>query len=468
MDTFGPTYLQRLADPLLKEQTPVQRMARRAMNYRGEGDYRRNLRGRGDYSGNRFSLFDFGSAFSGNTVQNRMDNMKLSGLGDYAGNAIIAGSGGPPAGITVNASDDLTGDIYLSHKEYVGQVTASCTVNGQTSTPFQTVTYPLNAGMEKTFPFLSQIANNYDLYEMQGLAFEYKPQYSDSGTTNNNLGRIMMVTQYDPDAPVFLNSRELQNYDYACSVKPSSGLIHGVETARIQSSVNIFYTRSADGSKSKVFTDLGNFTVATEGLPFPSTSVAGQTQILGELWVTYRVKLSRAKLGTTVGQGILYDMFGSRTVQIGQPFNTFTVANTNSGKFTVTPQANVALTSSTLRLAADPNLNSGFYKCDVYYETPGAADVALTLSLLNLTGVSVPFIATRTGTTQVLCPSRDNSQSFFNSTFYFQITSAAGIASTIDLFYNSAGGGSAASYIKLTITEEPVLTPLLLGNINTV
>jgi hypothetical protein len=52
------------------------------------------------------------------------------------------------------------------------------------------------------------------------------------------------------------------------------------------------YVRTGPSAKDLVFTDIGNFYIATEGVPF----AAAGTQIVGELWVTYRIKLSRANI----------------------------------------------------------------------------------------------------------------------------------------------------------------------------
>jgi len=98
----------------------------------------------------------------------------------------------------------------------------------------------------------------------------------------------------------------MENYDYANSCKPSQGLIHCVETAPSQRATRMLYTRTSASSKDKIFTDLGNFTIATTGIPNSSSVIT-----VGELWVSYKVKLSRAKLfGVSIsGTSIAYDCF---------------------------------------------------------------------------------------------------------------------------------------------------------------
>lgn len=110
-----------------------------------------------------------------------------------------------------------------------------------------------------------------------------------------------MATQYDPDASAFSNSTQMENYDYATACKPAEHMIHGVETKSRQRVTNMLYTRTGATSKDKILTDVGTFQVATEAVPLTLTAnvVAGGTSpsvSIGELWVAYKVKLSRANI----------------------------------------------------------------------------------------------------------------------------------------------------------------------------
>ena len=150
-------------------------------------------------------------------------------------------------------------------------------------------------GLLGSFPFLSQIAQNFTLYEFVGLVFEYRPLYGESGTSNS-LGKVIMATDYDPDAKVFGNSRAMENYDYAVSSKPSVGMLHGVETARRSTATNMLYVRTGEQVRDKIFSDYGLFQIATEGIPFDPSSAATATVTVGELWVSYKIRLSRATM----------------------------------------------------------------------------------------------------------------------------------------------------------------------------
>lgn len=248
----------------------------------------------------------------------RSTGRSLRGRGDYSympmqTNQIVKGSGQHP--LLVNSGKDLSGDVYFSHREFVGNVTAQATGTAGTSvqSAFQVNEYPINAAIAKTFPWLSQTAQNWVLYEFEGLMFEYRPTSGEFGNLSTNaLGKVIMATQYDPDAAKFGQSVQMENYDYATACKPAEHMVHGVETKTSQRAVNMLYTRTGNTTKDRVFTDLGVFQIATEGIPMTLTgsSTVTNTIVIGELWVSYRVKLSRANLFSNIlGNDVRTDVF---------------------------------------------------------------------------------------------------------------------------------------------------------------
>ena len=288
--------------------TDSQRYHRRAFNFKGPGAYfsanptiAAGLRAGGAWLGRLTGVP--GAAEVGRWGAGQAS--KWLGFGAYnqatSGNQLMVDSSQVP--VTVNTGNDETGDVYISHREFIMNVTATAAAAG--ATPFQQTVIPLNPGLSTSFPFLSQLAQNFELYDFNGLMFQYVPTSGESGAASNSLGKVLMATNYDPDASPFLNSIQMENYDYACSTKPSLGLIHGVETHNGQQVVNMMYVRTSDSStKDRSFTDIGKFTIATEGIP----AAAAGTQIIGELWATYNIKLSRASLyNSLLGLGIPTD-----------------------------------------------------------------------------------------------------------------------------------------------------------------
>jgi len=266
-------------------------------------------------------------------------------------NQIMAGSGQRP--LSVNASRGTSGDVFLSHREFISNVFASttATVTNGTALPtatnlstFTNITFPINTGLANTFPWLSQLAQNFTLYELQGLIFEYRPTSGEFGNlAGNSLGKVIMATDYDPDATPFTSSVQMENYDYATSCKPSQHMAHGVETKRTQTSVNMMYVRTGNVSRDKVFTDLGLFQIATEGVPVTTPAYSSSTAsgtyttnaAIGELWVTYKVKLSRATLyGSIQNSNVGNDYFLANNI------NGATIANGTQASIASVPALN--------------------------------------------------------------------------------------------------------------------------------
>lgn len=195
----------------------------------------------------------------------------------------------------INSASGREGDIVFSHTEFIGNVKASGTANGQTG--FEVRAFELNPGLRHVFPFLSQLAQNFTLYQWLGLAFEYRPVMSDYGNANSNsLGKVIMTTNYDPTEGTFASSIEAENEGYATAAKPSMGQRHFVENSPKQLLNRMFFVRTGESKKDLLDTDIGTFQLCTEGISLGAST----TSLIGELWVTYKVRLSRATLHSTV------------------------------------------------------------------------------------------------------------------------------------------------------------------------
>jgi hypothetical protein len=343
--------------------------------YRGRGDYikaaRTGLRlGRAAiaaFRAGRNSWRGTGDYAPGGEV---MENAPVTTYGGAVDNQLISG-GNPP--ISVNTSGDLTGDICFNHTEFLANVV----VAGPT---FANTSYAVNPGLQDSFPFLSQIARNFTLYEFEGLIFEFKPTSGEFGSGSNMLGKVIMATNYDPDAVPFTNSRDMENYDYAISNKPSLTARHGVETAPQQQALRMQYIRTGATSRDKIFTDLGLFQIATEGIPF-----AGN---VGELWVTYKVRLSRSLINTNpeLSPALYNALFTNVTPVL--PLNGGTTLNNTIGVFPVASNLVFPASSAGKRyliyycIACQNGSSSGF-------NAPIQTGTTLSVFLINYGGYDI-------------------------------------------------------------------------------
>jgi hypothetical protein len=150
---------------------------------------------------------------------------------------------------------------------------------------------PINPGLSSTFPWLAEIAANFEEYRILGMVFEYKTTSAASITsgTNTAMGVVMMATQYNANNAPLADKQHLENYEFATSCVPSISALHPVECAPNLNALSELYIRTAPvtGQDLRLY-DLGLFQCSTVG--FQSAN------IVGELWVTYEVEFFKPKL----------------------------------------------------------------------------------------------------------------------------------------------------------------------------
>lgn len=224
----------------------------------------------------------------------------ITGFGAYykkAGRAY----GRPPS--VVNHPD---GRVIIRHAEYLEDVPSA--------TAFAIATYPLNPGMQQTFPWLSRIAQNFEEWLPRGIFFEFKTTSSDmivTGSTTPALGQISMATQYNSLDSNFTNNVQLLNYENASTCKPSQNLRHYIECKRSQTVMDEMYIRTGPippNADLRLY-DLGKTSVS-------ASNMQTNGQYMGQLWVSYEIELRKPKIPSTLpieGVGIHWQIPAATT-----------------------------------------------------------------------------------------------------------------------------------------------------------
>jgi len=173
----------------------------------------------------------------------------------------------------------------VCHREYLGDIAGT--------TGFNNVGYPLNPGVATTFPWLSTVAQNYQEYRIHGLIFEFRPLITDF-VTSGAPGVVIMATNYNAAVPTYTTKQQMENSEYAVSVKPTLPLIHAVECDKAQTVLSELYVRTGTNPVNQDLRlyDMGLFQFATQQNP---------NQNLGELWVSYCVEFFKPELPPDVG-----------------------------------------------------------------------------------------------------------------------------------------------------------------------
>lgn len=262
----------------------------------------------------------------------------ITGFGDYSVKSNTLLSPTPPTII----NDSVKGGITFRHREYLRDIITSSTPGA-----FSIDSYLLNPGNEKAFPWLSQVSANFEQYSLEGVIFEFRSMSADAlNSTNTALGTVIMATNYDAiDAP-FKSKGEMENYEWGMSCKPSACMLHPIECAPRQTSITELYVLNGpvpSGADPRLY-HWGNMQIATSG--FQGTSVN-----IGELWVTYQVRLLKPKMYVALGNEIgTYESFNTSYTNalplgngtLSTPFDTI-------GIFLDAPNRNIGFPVSPLR-----------------------------------------------------------------------------------------------------------------------
>jgi len=269
-----------------------------------------------------------GGAIAGGFVGGPYGAAIGASMGDAIGKGIgyITGSGdyrvAPGRGVPSFSKNECT---TITHRSYITDITSSSVAGA-----FSIQKYAINPGLSGSFPWLAAIATNYEEYEFDGLVYEFVSTSGDSvGSTTTSLGTVILATQYDPTKPNFDTKQGMENYSFSQSAKPSCSILHAVECKKNLSPVKCLYVRSGNNTSDLRWTDFGNFYIATVGMQAASVT-------LGELWVSFKVKLRKPRLPQTVG--------------IAGRIASATLYNTNST--TLSPAGTGSLTTGLINITA--------------------------------------------------------------------------------------------------------------------
>jgi hypothetical protein len=314
-------------------------MGRYRKRRRSVSPYRRHRRGRGLYEGQgpyqgmgKFnfwkSIYDpLASRLKGisrSPIYKALENRAVGAIEGGEGQGLYSGSGSYTNNLISGQADDSfmgtnsvpemsgygdeTGAFVIRHREYITDVFAPGIAGGSTQIPFSIQKFPLNPGLSSTFPFLSQLAVNYEEYELLQCIWHFRSLVTDIGSsTTGQCGTIIMATNYNASSEPFTDKQQMVEYAHAHSCKITEHMSHGVECDPAKLSHNAaLYTRSNPvliGQDLKTY-DHALFQIAVSNCP-----AAYNGYPIGELWCEYSVKVVKPKLFVTRGLEIDQDLF---------------------------------------------------------------------------------------------------------------------------------------------------------------
>jgi len=304
---YGRAYLKRGTEENLgrfgqsyKTASAEQKAMRQQMGYSGRGLYR----GKGGYWMQRLfgakkggfldSLGDAAATVTGSFVPGydamlRGATALAKGQGEYTvSNSLVSGAQNAFQVPTFAPSKDGA-SVIISHREYIRNLYAPSAAGD-----FVNEALSVNPGLEAVFPWLSQVAVNYEEYEMKQLMFTFRSTVSDFNSGTGQCGQVIIASQYNVAQEPFSDKLTMMSYDGAQSSKTTEHQIHGVECdpSKLSGSPGkyIRWQPLSQDNDIKEY-DHAQFNIAIADIPS-----AFINQSIGELWVTYTVELRKPKL----------------------------------------------------------------------------------------------------------------------------------------------------------------------------
>lgn len=233
----------------------------------------------------------------GGAVGKRLGNKELGGkIGRFIGSALGKGDYVVSSNALGRTSMNLGASVpkfggndestIIEHREYIGDLISSATP-GQ----FTLRKYTFNPGNSALFPWLSSIANNYEQYEPLGAIVAFKSTSAEFNALGQSLGTVIIASDYDIKDAVYSNKIEMENSTFAVSCKTSESMLHPIECDPKLRATRLLYNGPADSSADSRFHDLCNVQVASVGVGLANVN-------LGELWITYRIRLHKPQIPT--------------------------------------------------------------------------------------------------------------------------------------------------------------------------
>lgn len=192
------------------------------------------------------------------------------------------------------------GSITITNREYISDIFApsgGAFDLGTVGTPHVTFPQYVSPSNPALFPWLSQISNNWQEYEFKDLKFEYRSMSADAlSATNTALGSVVCAMEYDAVTAIaapFGSKAEMEQEFLAISCKPSESMLMKVDCKPRHTVLPELFTGNPTAlTGDQRFYALGGISFATQGGQQTTTAD------LGELWVSYKCKFLKPKLGT--------------------------------------------------------------------------------------------------------------------------------------------------------------------------
>jgi hypothetical protein len=185
------------------------------------------------------------------------------------------------------------GDIVIRHREYIRDIIGHI--------GFDALTLAINPGLPNIFPWLSNIAPNYESYIFENLEFDYETQAPTVAS-----GTVVLAIDYDPEdlAPVSKTQAMAYRGSVRCPTWSSSQHKSLKEDLVKRKTYFVRHGILLGGEPVNTY-DTGHLNICTQG--------QADNSVIGELYVSYSIKLMTPQLGNPAVGNAIYGRFTGNT-----------------------------------------------------------------------------------------------------------------------------------------------------------
>lgn len=226
------------------------------------------------------------------------------------GSAVAAAySGGWVRGEPIFLSPQAGGLIRLRHCEFVTSVAGATT--------FTATSMSINPGLVTMFPWLSQIANNFESYVFHALSFQFVTKKSSA-----TAGDVMIAVDFDAADATPTSEQEMTSFQ-GYSTNSVWRNFASVQSAKNLRKSLTYYTRQAAVANTDIKTyDVGNLVYAVDA--------CADTTSIGRLLVCYDIELLTPQMYNPLTSPISERVDGGGSISDTAVFGTVPVYEGNS------------------------------------------------------------------------------------------------------------------------------------------
>ncbi|QMW68695.1 capsid protein [Crucivirus-182] len=207
---------------------------------------------------------------------------KITGRGDY-----LLQNGGNPNITKPIPRFSSDNSIRIKHKEFISNISSTTTFNN--------ITYKINPGNQRLFPWMSMLSQCYEKYRINSMVIYYRSLSGDSMSSSNvNLGKILLGCDYNASDQPWINADQFYGSMHSNSGKPSADLMLAIEC---KNSPELFIrTGGLKSGEDRKSYDFGTLQIGTD-----SSQSANE---IGECFVSYDISLMSSVNNGGVGLNV--------------------------------------------------------------------------------------------------------------------------------------------------------------------